>query len=181
MRIHPALRGLLALACVVPSLVLAALGASDARVKFSCVGPGGLRFEGAGTELQILEKGEALVFVVPLARITTGIGLRDGHMQEKYLETDKFPTAELAVPRAPLSFPTDGATVDTTASGTMTIHGTSRPVTVHYKAARKGNAYDVQADVHINMNDYGIPTPSYLGVTVKPPVDIQVAFRLTET
>jgi polyisoprenoid-binding protein YceI len=118
---------------------------------------------------------------VGVAKITTGIGVRDAHMQERYLESDKYPTAELVVPRAGLQFPADGASVDTTAAATLTIHGVSRPVAFHYKAVRKGNVYDVQADVHINMTDYGIPTPTYLGVTVKPPVDIHVAFRLVET
>ena len=181
MRVRPVLWGLLALACGIPSLVLAAWADSDARVTFSCVGPGGLRFQGTGKELQTVEKAEALLFIVPVATITTGIGVRDAHMQERYLESDKYPTAELAVPRAVLSFPADGATVEATASGTMTIHGASRPVTFHYKATRKGSAYDVHGDVQINMNDYGIPTPTYLGVTVKPPVDIQVAFQLVET
>ena len=54
-------------------------------------------------------------------------------------------------------------------------------MTVHYKAWRKGNIYDVQGDLHISMNDYDIPTPSFLGVTVRPPVDIDVFFQLLET
>jgi len=32
----------------------------------------------------------------------------------------------------------------------------------------------------VNMNDYDIATPTYLGITVKPPVDISVTFRLVE-
>ncbi|MGO9832417.1 MAG: YceI family protein [Myxococcaceae bacterium] len=173
--------GVLALACATPGLVLAAFQASQAKVTFSCVGPGGLHFEGTGHELTTTGKGDTLVVSVPVASLTTGIGVRDSHMQEKYLESDKFPTAELVVPRAGLSFPEDGRSVEATAAGTLTIHGTARPVTFHYKAARKGNSYDVQGDVHINMNDYDITTPSYLGVSVRPPVDIQVAFRMAET
>ncbi|MGO8970126.1 MAG: YceI family protein [Myxococcaceae bacterium] len=173
--------GLLALACATPGLVLAGLQAKQAKVTFSCIGPGGLHFEGTGHELTIADKGDTLLVTVPVASLTTGIGVRDSHMREKYLESDKFPTAELAVPRAGLSLPTDGTSVDATAAGTLSIHGTARPVSFHYKASRSGNTYDVQGDVHINMNDYDIPTPSYLGVTVRPPVDIQVAFRMVDT
>jgi polyisoprenoid-binding protein YceI len=173
--------GVVALACAVPAVVLAALQASQAKVSFSCTGPGGLRIEGTGSELQSEDKGDAVVIVVPMAKVTTGIGVRDTHMHEKYLETPKYPTAELVVPRPGLKFPADGASVDATAPGTMTIHGKSRPVTFHYKAVRKGKAYDVQGDVHVNMNDYGIETPTYLGITVKPPVDITVSFRLVES
>ena len=169
-----------ALACAVPAIVLASLQASQAKVTFSCSGPGGLRIEGTGNELQAQDKADALVVVVPMAKVTTGIGIRDTHMHEKYLEVGKYPTAELVVPRPGLKFPVDGASVDATAPGTMTIHGKARPVTFHYKAVRNGKAYDVQGDVHVNMNDYGIETPTYLGITVKPPVDINVSFRLVE-
>jgi polyisoprenoid-binding protein YceI len=169
-----------ALASAIPCVVLAGLQASQAKVTFSCSGPGGLRFEGTGSELQTADKGDALVLTVPLANVKTGIGIRDNHMREEYLEVAKYPTAELSVPRAGLKSPGDGARVEANASGTMTIHGTSRPVTFHYRAARKGSTYDVQGEVHVNMNDYGITTPSYLGVTVKPPVDISVSFQLVE-
>ena len=172
---------LVALVCAVPGLVFAALSAERARVTFSCTGPGGLRIEGTGDELSTADKGEALVVTVPLAKMSTGIGVRDSHMQEKYLESPKYPVAELSVPRSALKFPLEGTGVDASAQGTMTIHGKSQPVTFHYKAARKGNAYEVQGDVHINMNDYDIATPTYLGISVKPPVDISVAFHLVES
>jgi polyisoprenoid-binding protein YceI len=170
-----------ALACAVPGLVFAALSASQAKVTFSCSGPGGLKFEGTSNEIQAADKGDALVVTVPVEKLSTGISIRDTHMKEKYLEAAKYPTAELVVPRSGLKFPGDGASVDATAPGSMTIHGTSKPVTFHYKAVRKGNAYDVQGDAHVNMNDYGIATPTYLGITVKPPVDISVTFRLVES
>ena len=180
MRLRRHLWSVVALSCAIPGLVFAALQAKEAKVSFSCSGPGGLKIEGTGNELQTADKGEALVLTVPVAKISTGIGIRDTHMQEKYLESQKYPTAELVVPRAALKFPPEGAGVDATAPGTMTIHGKSRPVTFHYRAVRKGNAYDVQGDVHVNMNDYDIATPTYLGITVKPPVDISVTFRLVE-
>ncbi len=166
---------------LLPGVVFAALQASEAKVRFTCSGPGGLHIEGAGSELVTGEKGEDLVLTVPLEKVTTGIGLRDTHMREKYLETAKYPTAELSVPRATLKFPADGASLESTLPGTLTLHGTSRPVTFTYKASRKGAAYDVQGSVRINMNDFGIATPSYLGITVQPPVAISVSFRMLET
>ena len=172
--------GLVALVSVAP-LLLAGVEASAPKVTFSCTGPGGLHIDGTGSELQVKEAAGALVVTVGLDNLTTGIGLRDTHMKEKYLETQKYPTAELSVPRSGLQFPAEGATVEATAEGTLTIHGTAKPVSVHYKASRKGSSVDVQGEVRINMNDYGITTPSYLGITVKPPVDISVTFRLLET
>jgi polyisoprenoid-binding protein YceI len=169
-----------ALVFAVPGVVLAALQASQAKVTFSCSGPGGLRIEGTGNELQAMDKGDALVVSVPLQKVSTGMGIRDTHMHDKYLEVQKYPTAQLVVPRAGLKFPADGASVDASAPGTLSIHGTSKAVTFHYKAVKKGKAYDVQGDLHVNMNDYGIATPTYLGITVKPPVDIAVTFQLVD-
>jgi hypothetical protein len=39
----------------------------------------------------------------------------------------------------------------------------------------------VRGTVHINMSDYGIASPSFMGVTVKPDVDVTVAFVVTDT
>jgi hypothetical protein len=172
---------LLALLCVLPGVAFALLQASEAKVGFTCLGPGGLHVDGTGSELQVKDTGEALVVTVPLQKLTTGIGLRDTHMHEKYLETSKYPTAELSVPRPGVRFPADGETVDATAPGTLTLHGVSQPVTVHYRAVRKGKSSEVHGEVHLNMNDFAISPPSYLGITVKPGVDVTVSFRLFET
>jgi polyisoprenoid-binding protein YceI len=172
---------LLALLCVLPGVAFALLQASEAKVGFRCLGPGGLHIEGTGSELQVQDTGEALVVTVPLAKLTTGIGLRDTHMREKYLETAKYPTAELSVPRVGVKFPADGETLEASAPGTLTLHGKSQAVTFHYKALRKGASYEVHGEVHLDMNDFAITPPSYLGITVKPGVDISVAFRLLET
>jgi hypothetical protein len=41
-------------------------------------------------------------------------------------------------------------------------------------------AYDVQGETKVDMRDFGIETPTYLGISVKPPVDITVSFLLNE-
>jgi hypothetical protein len=52
---------------------------------------------------------------------------------------------------------------------------------VHYKASRNGTAYDVKGDLKVDFREFGIEIPNYLGATVKPPVDVNVAFVLDET
>lgn len=148
----------------------------EASVTFTGTGPAGFRMEGKTPMLSIQEQGEALTFTVPLATLETGIALRDKHMREKYLETQKYPNAELVVARGALRFPEEGAETSASANGTLTIHGQSRPVTFTYRAKKAGGAFDVTGATHINMQDYGIHVPSYLGVTVKPDVDISVHF-----
>jgi polyisoprenoid-binding protein YceI len=151
-------------------------GAESAEVAFTAVGPGGLKIEGKGTELSLGQDADRVTIVVPLANLKTGIALRDKHMRENYLEVAKFPNAELSVARSALTLPAaDGATSGR-AEGAMTMHGQSRRVSFRYDAKRAGTRFDVAGDVRINMNDFGIRVPSYLGVTVNPDVTIAVKF-----
>lgn len=174
----------IALAAVVSSVAVsaaAALGqASNASVSMLATGPGGLKIEGKTSELLVKEEAGKVHFVVPLAHLDTGIELRNRHMRDKYLEVGKYPNAELVLDRAALKFPEDGRESSGSANGTMTIHGQTKPVTVSYKAKRSGNSYDVSGSARVNIKDYGVDVPSYLGVTVKPDVDVSLSARVQD-
>jgi polyisoprenoid-binding protein YceI len=89
----------------------------------------------------------------------------------------KFPSAVLTVARSALQLPAPGAQAAADVPATLTLHGTTRPVTVHYTAKADGTSFATQGKLHINMNEFGITVPSYLGVTVKPEVDVAASFR----
>ncbi len=150
--------------------------AGEPSVSFTTAGPGGLKINGTTTALTVVDDAQAVVVTVALGNLTTGIGLRDKHMREKYLQTPTYPNASLRVARGDLKFPAAGAQAEGDAPGTMTIHGQNHSVTVHYTIKRDGAAYGVSGAVRVNMKDYGIEVPTYLGVTVKPDVDIAVRF-----
>jgi polyisoprenoid-binding protein YceI len=151
----------------------------DARVAFAAAGPAGLKIEGTTTELKVTEEQGNVVVDVPLANLATGIALRDQHMKEKYLEVGKFPDAVLTVARAALKVPAAGGQLTADAPGTLKLHGQTRPVTVRYDAAADADGLLVHGKLHIRMDDYGITIPSYLGVTVKPDVDVTASFHVT--
>jgi polyisoprenoid-binding protein YceI len=152
----------------------------DARVAFEAAGPAGMKIEGVTSDLKIEDAGESVTIDVPLANLATGIALRDRHMKEKYLEVQKFPSATLIVARSALKFPA-GARVEADAPATFKLHGQTHPVTVHYEAKPDGDGLLVNGKIHVRMDDYGIAVPSYLGVTVKPDVDVQATFHVTAT
>ncbi len=79
-------------------------------------------------------------------------------------------------PGAALQVPKDGQDASATTQGTLTIHGVTKPVSITYKAHGSHDGYDVNGTTHIKIPDYGINVPSYLGITVKPDVDISVHF-----
>jgi polyisoprenoid-binding protein YceI len=151
---------------------------TDARVSFLVSGPVGLKIEGSTGELQVADDGGNVTITIPLGNLTTGISLRDKHMKDS-LETTKYPTTTLTVARSVLKVPTSGERVESDASGTLTLHGQTRPVSVHYDTKWDGSTFATHGRVHFVMTDFGITVPSYLGVTVKPDVDVNANFKVT--
>jgi polyisoprenoid-binding protein YceI len=142
-------------------------GASDALVDFEASGPAGLKITGSTPEL------------TETAKLTTGINLRDQHMREKYLEVPKFPVTTLTIARGSLTLPTDGHKTEGDVQGTLSLHGQTRPISVHYDITSQGGALVSHGKFRIDMNAFGITVPTYLGVTVKPSVDVSASFRLS--
>lgn len=93
---------------------------------------------------------------VVLDTCDTGIELRNRHMKEKYLETAKFPKAELS------GFLMDGST---DFNGRLTVHGKTVEV--------KGEHFDGSLRFKTRISDHGIGVPSFLGVTVADEVHIE--------
>ncbi len=153
----------------------------ETSVSFTASGPAGLKIEGATSELTVTEEQGNVVIDVPLANLATGIALRDQHMKEKYLEVAKFPDAVLTVGRGALRVPAAGGQITAEAPATLALHGRTRPVTVRYDAAAVEGGLTVHGRVHIRMDDFGITVPSYLGVTVKPDVDVTASFHTSGT
>jgi len=151
--------------------------ATDAHVGFQAFGPAGMRIEGRTADLTVSDDGSNVAVDVPLANLTTGIALRDHHMKEKYLEVPKFPSVTLTIARSVLKFPTSGP-VSADVPGSLKLHGQTRAVTLHYDAKSDGAGFAVQGRFRLNMNDFSISVPSYLGVTVKPDVDVSASFHV---
>jgi polyisoprenoid-binding protein YceI len=177
-------RSHLAFACLV---VATSAVSADARVTrsgtphvdFRASGPAGMRINGTTSDLDVDDRGARIVVRVPLANLTTGISLRDRHMRDKYLQVGSYPNAELTVDRSAVRFPPDGGTSSGDATGSMSIHGRSRNVSFHYTVARNGGQLRVVGTTSVDIRDYDIHVPSYLGITVKPNVDVEVQFTAT--
>ena len=168
------------------SLVLAAVRFADAAigspsgaaVLFSARGTAGLNIEGVTHELALEEHDGNVVFRVPLAGLDTGIGLRNRHLRG-YLDVMHFPVAELDVSKRVVVLASPGAPKEADVSGTLSLHGVSRPCSIHYRVEQvQPGQYRVHGATRIDIRDFGIPVPSYLGITVDPAVGIQVDFSV---
>ena len=146
-----------------------------ATAGFHASGPAGMSIDGRTSDVSVGDDGSSVTVVVKLASLDTGMGLRDKHTKE-YLEVDTHPTAELKVARSALKFPAAGAESSGDAKGSLKIHGQTKDVTFHYSAKLDGDTYTVKGSAGVNINDFGIKTPSYLGVSVKPDITLNVNF-----
>lgn len=162
---------------LVASAKLESIGSKD--VRFLAVGPAGMKINGKSDELGAEEKDGKLVITAPLTDLKTGIGLRDKHLRG-YLETDKHPNATLTVEKSKLKMPEDNKTVRGSATGRFSMHGVTKPVVFTYKAKRTGSDYHVQGLTEIDIRDFQVEVPCYLGVCVRPDVKIKVKFKLRD-
>jgi polyisoprenoid-binding protein YceI len=118
---------------------------------------------------------------VDLRTLDTGIGLRNEHLREKYLEVDRgsgFDTAILSeinltglspdVPEGKGSF-----------TGLLTLHGVRKSVTGSVDVRQAGAGLRVKASFPVDLPDYSIHKPRYLGIGVKDTVQVEVVFAVT--
>jgi polyisoprenoid-binding protein YceI len=110
---------------------------------------------------------------VDLHSLETGIGLRDRHMKNNYLEVEKgseYGAARLEDIRV------DTLQGKTTFRGLLTLHGARKVVTGTAEIKPTANGYRVDARFPLRTAEFGIPEPTYLGVGVKDEVQVRVNF-----
>jgi polyisoprenoid-binding protein YceI len=153
-------------------------------VEFLATGwPSALRINGKGVgpegSLSMTGSEVSGSLAVDLGTLTTGIALRDRHMKEQYLEVQRFPRAELALTRLDLKQVPDGSdfgAVTVPFEGTLSLHGVQKPVSGQAKVSRSAEKVTVNAVFSIQLGDFGIAVPKYLGITVAEKVEVKAAF-----
>jgi polyisoprenoid-binding protein YceI len=159
------------------SAALKTVGGSS--VQFLAIGPAGLKINGHSSDLRGSEADGKLTMVAKLTDLKTGIGLRDKHLRG-YLNTNKHSEARLVVAKSDLKMPADKQTITGRAAGRLTLHGVTKPIKFDYRAKRTGSDYHVQGMTEIDIRDYQVEVPCYLGVCVEPQVKIKVKFKLRD-
>lgn len=169
------------------SIAGTSLHVSDASIAVSCPLTVGGGFEAKTNALKgelVLDPGQTGAVLgeltVDLRTLQTGIGLRDTHMREKYLEVQRgedFASATLDQIRL------EGLDQQNPAgmakfSAVLMLHGTERPVTGTAKIRRTDQGLAVQATFPVKVSSFDIASPTYLGVGVRDDISIAVNFKL---
>jgi polyisoprenoid-binding protein YceI len=115
---------------------------------------------------------------VDLATLDSGIGLRNTHMRDNYLEVGKGEGYSRAVLKDIVLAADPAAFLGaTTFTATLRVHGVERPVHGTARASREGTGVRIDATFPVVLPDHGISKPRYLGVGVRDEVQVRVKLQ----
>jgi polyisoprenoid-binding protein YceI len=108
----------------------------------------------------------ASTFTVDLTTVTSDQDRRDRQFQGRIMDTALYPTATFAAggPVDLGSVPAAGIVHTVSVPGQLTLHGTTRPVTVPLTVRYTGSTVDVSGSIPVTFADWNIPNPSFAGV-----------------
>jgi polyisoprenoid-binding protein YceI len=115
---------------------------------------------------------------VDLQTLDTGIGLRNTHLREKYLEVNRGDGFNRAVLSEIVLSGGDASTFEgrTRFTGVLLLHGVRKPVNGEARIRRRPGGAEVEAEFPVNLTAHGIVEPRYLGVGVRDDVQVKVTF-----
>lgn len=151
---------------------LARVGANTAVGRTQAVS-GSLQFDGSSIT--------SVELVADLTSLRSDESLRDGTLRRQGLEIDRFPSAKfvLTQPIPVGAQPAQGARVQATATGDLTLHGVTRRVAIDLEGQLSGGLVLVVGSLEILFADYGIQPPraaSVLSVEDKGTLELQLSF-----
>ena len=135
---------------------LSSIGVAEAVGRTSDVAA---RLELAGSTVDTVE------VIVDMATLRSDSGRRDSALETRGLETAAFPEASFRLTDpVDLGDLRDGEAVSVTASGELTLHGVTRPVTVPLDVQLVGDRAVVVGSVEVTLADYDIEKPTGFAV-----------------
>lgn len=139
---------------------------------------GFLFLAGEGLEGETDLEASEFYFEVDLASLDTGMGLRNRHMRENYLETDDFPFASFRGRVAALQPEAPGRYRALT-RGVFTIHGVAREREIQCTAESQAEALRVRCAFQVILSDHDIPIPKLMFMKIDEVMELDLDFYLS--
>jgi polyisoprenoid-binding protein YceI len=116
--------------------------------------------------------------VVDLTTIDTGIDLRNRHLREKYLEVAKGTGYDKAVLSEIRLADADGEAFEGKSpfTGMLRLHNVARPLSGTAEIRRAQSGAQIVASFALQLTDFGIEPPQYMGVGVANRLGVKVSF-----
>ena len=108
-------------------------------------------------------------FTVDMTTFTSDEARRDRQFNGRIMDVGNFPTSTFVLTE-PIDFqqvPTDGTTITATATGDLTLRGTTKSVTFEVEATFKNGRVGVLGKIPVLFSEYGIPNPSFATISTE--------------
>jgi polyisoprenoid-binding protein YceI len=104
-------------------------------------------------------------FTVDVTKLTSDQSRRDQRIHSQGLESDRYPTAtfQLTTPIALPATATSGQTINVSATGTLTLHGVTKSVTIPITARLTGSKIELVGSITFPFGQFGMTPPSIGG------------------
>jgi len=115
----------------------------------------------AGSLTIAADRVTAATVTAQMQQLASNRGARDDYIHTHAIESDTYPTAVFELTK-PIALPANvgkGHTVKVDATGTLTLHGVTRPVTVALESRWNGDTIEVIGSTPIVLADYKIEPP----------------------
>ncbi|NOX38627.1 MAG: YceI family protein [Calditrichaeota bacterium] len=130
----------------------------------------------------VFSRSNEMYFEVDLRTIDTGIGLRNRHMRENYLETDRWPYAVFQGKVTEVSrLDTSVVAYRAVATGTLSIHGVDRTVRVEGRVLfPETDRMRIQVRFQVKLTDYRIKIPRIMFFKLNEIIQLELDFFLVK-
>ncbi len=108
-------------------------------------------------------------FTVDMATFESDESRRDGQFEGRIMTVSEFPTSTFVL-TSPIelgSIPAEGEQITATATGDLTLRGTTQSVTFEVTAQLENDRIGVLGSIPIVFADYGIPNPSFATISTE--------------
>ena len=118
-----------------------------------------------------------LYLEVDLGSLDTGIGLRNRHMRDNYLEVREFPYAAFSGRVLRVEERTGGG-FRVSAGGTMSIHGVDREMEIPCDVEPRGPGYQARCSFVVLLSDYDIEIPKVMFLKLANEIRLELDFTV---
>ena len=124
-----------------------------------------------------LEKGE-FSFRIDLRTLDTGIGLRNQHMRDNYLETDTYPYAIYTGKVLEAEQRGEEGNYEVVAEGVFELHGVENTMTVSGVVEGTEDLYRISCAAELKLSDYNIKVPKLLVMKINEIIKLELDFYI---
>jgi len=123
----------------------------------------------------------AATITVDVASIATDETARDAYFRDTAMEVGEFPTATFTLTEpVTLEAPEAGVAQTVSATGELTMHGVTQPVTVELQAALTDTGGQVVGTVPVTFSDYGVEAPDLGFVSVEDTGSVEFSLNVAQ-